>query len=239
MDESVKADYENMISQFTKFSTTDEAPVEPLTATNGVLSKEDLLRVITNLTLKAKDKLFESGKKFIAKRQEFYGNDEEKYREVVMEQLQFQELLIMTCSAEAIQKHGISNEIFENSIRKYGTDSDIKEALENMSIEAIQGAGDVPEDLSEDKLKEMLLYSCDFITGYITEHPQINPMEVMILKSRESDEVMKRFGYDELQISAAMTKYQIETNPNFGEIRTKLNEVTVKLFGFNPMEMQR
>ncbi|CAG9310905.1 unnamed protein product [Blepharisma stoltei] len=239
MDESVKADYDNMISQFTRFSTSDEAPSEPLTLQNGILSKENLLMVVRSLTLKAKDKLFESGRKFIEKRQEFYGTDEEKYRSVVMEQLQFQELLILTCSAETFKKHGIPSEAFDNSVRTYQNDADVKEAIENMSIEAIQGSGDVPEGLTEEKLKEMLFYSCDFINQYLAAHPLTNPMEVMVLKSRESDEVLKRFGFDELQISAAMTKYDIEKNPNFEDIRKKLNEVTTKIFGFNPSEMPR
>ena len=64
-------------------------------------------------------------------------------------------------------------------------------------------------------------------------------MEIMILKSRESDEVMKRFGYNEYDITAAMNKFQMETEPYFEDVRQKLNDVTKDLFGFNPAEIPR
>ena len=58
-------------------------------------------------------------------------------------------------------------------------------------------------------------------------------MDIMILKSRESDEVYKKFNYDEFQVSSAMTKYNIDTDPQFEEIRNKLSILTTQLFKAN------
>jgi hypothetical protein len=74
-------------------------------------------------------------------------------------------------------------------------------------VESLQSTSDVPEDLTSDKLKEVLNSSCQFIENYMTEHPQMHPMEVIMLKMREADEITQQFGYDELAIAAAINKY--------------------------------
>ena len=183
--------------------------------------------------------MFEIGRKFVEKRQQFYGVDEEHYKKVVMEQMEFQEMLIISSTSETIGYFGISNQIFEESVRKHSNEADVKSALESMAVESILGTGSVPSELTMEKLKEVLLYSCEFVQDFVAKHPNMHPMDILILKSREADEVYKRFGYDEFQVSAAMTRFNIETDPYFEEIRNKLNQVTVQLFGFNPAEIHK
>lgn len=60
----------------------------------------------------------------------------------------------------------------------------------------------------------------------MTEHPTMHPMEVVMLKMREADEITKIYGYDEMQISSAISTYQIETAPDFEDLRARLNIVT-------------
>ena len=62
----------------------------------------------------------------------------------------------------------------------------------------------------------------------------MHPMEVIMLKMREADEITKQYGYDELQIATAINNYQIETSPDFAELRNRLNTVTQKLFSSAP-----
>jgi hypothetical protein len=102
----------------------------------------------------------------------------------------------------------------------------VRQALEKLAVENLQGANPPPTALTEDKLKEMLGYSCTFIEEYLNLHPNMHPMEVIILKMREADEIYKVFGFDELEIASAITAYNIETSPAFEEIRQRLNEVT-------------
>lgn len=237
MDEGVQRMYENMYNQFEQLRTTDSTPQEPLTIGEGCLSKADLLKVINSLIEKAKTSLFETGKKFVIKRQEYYGVDEDHYRKVVMEQMEFQEMLILTSTAETTNHFGITHQVFEESVKKFSSDTEVKTALESMAVESILGSGTVPEELTQEKLKEILMHSCDFVQRYVKAHPNMHPMDILVLKSREADEVFKQFNYDEFQVSAAMTKYSIETDPYFEDVRNKLNEVTVQLFGFNPAEL--
>jgi len=237
MDEGVQGMYQDMLNKFKDLSTAEKAS-EPLPLQNGVLSKENLLMVINELVDRAKAKLFESGKKFIEKRQELYGVDEENYKAVVMQQVQFQEMLIVSTSAEVNHYYQLGPGVFDNSINVHSQDPEIRKALENMSIEGIQASGEVPESLTKEKLKEVLEYSCEFITKYMEEHQNMNPMEVLVLKTREADEVMKKYSYDELEISAAMNKFDLENDSYFSEIRDRINQVTQKLFGYNPQSFQ-
>ena len=239
MDEGVQEMYEKMYNQFEQLRTTYQPALEQLNVENGSLSKTDLLKVIDSLIQKAKHSLFEIGRKFVEKRQQFYGVDEEHYKKVVMEQMEFQEMLIISSTSETIGYFGISNQIFEESVRKHSNEADVKSALESMAVESILGTGSVPSELTMEKLKEVLLYSCEFVQDFVAKHPNMHPMDILILKSREADEVYKRFGYDEFQVSAAMTRFNIETDPYFEEIRNKLNQVTVQLFGFNPAEIHK
>ena len=239
MDEGVQQMYEQMYNDFEKLRTSPGAPSEQLSVENGSLSKDNLLKVIESLIEKAKSSLFETGKKFVNKRQEYYGVDEEHYKKVVMEQMEFQEMLIITSTAETISRYGITNQIFEESVKKFNSDPEVKSALESMAVESILGSGAVPSDLTQEKLKEILMHSCDFVQEYVQKHSNMHPMDILILKSREADEVFKKFNYDEFQVSAAMTKYSIETDPYFEDVRNKLNAVTVQLFGFNPAEINK
>ena len=240
MDEGVQEMYEKMYNQFEQMRTSPQVAVEALEIdSKGALTKEDLLKVINSLIDKAKTNLFETGRKFVAKRQEFYGVNEEHYKKVVMEQMEFQEMLIITSTAETITHFGINNQVFEESVKKHSNEAEVRSALESMAVESILGTGAVPDELTQEKLKEILMYSCDFVQGYVIKHPNMHPMDIMVLKSREADEVLKHFNYDEFQVSAAMTRYNIETNPYFEDIRNKLNAVTVQLFGFNPSDINK
>lgn len=238
MDEGVQQMYEQMYNQFENLRTSPQVAGEQLQIENGVLSKENLLKVINTLIEKAKSNLFETGKKFVEKRQEFYGVNEDHYKKVVMEQMEFQEMLIISSTAETITHFGVTNQIFEESVKRLSGDGEVRAALESMAVEAILGTGAVPDELTQEKLKEVLMHSCEFVEEYVTKHPNMHPMDILILKSREADEVFKKFSYDEFQVSAAMTRYSIETDPYFEDIRNKLNAVTVKLFGFNPADAQ-
>lgn len=68
----------------------------------------------------------------------------------------------------------------------------------------------------------------------MTDHPQMHPMEVIMLKMREADEITRQYGYDELQIATAINTFEIETSPEFAELRNRLNTVTQKLFSSAP-----
>lgn len=230
-------------SMMDKFKGIEEAQAqEPMEVSNGALSKQDLLRVIREMSAYAQRQLAENTNRFQTRRQELY-TEEAKYREVVMEQLQFQEMLILTSTMDVCNRFGITPDVFDASCAKHVTDPSVRAALENMAVEALQTQEEVPESLTRERLREVLTYSCRFLSQYIDEHPNLNPIDTVILKMRESDEVMRQFGYTETQISAALMKHNLEKDPYWEDMRETMGRVTSRLFqnqgGFGPGMMQQ
>jgi hypothetical protein len=61
-----------------------------------------------------------------------------------------------------------------------------------MALGTLQGDGRVPDSLTREKLREVLEYTCDFIENYIKNNSTtITPADIILLKIREGDEVMK------------------------------------------------
>lgn len=224
--------YQSMMDKFRQLTTEEAKDQEPLPVQDGVLSKEDLHRVILTMTNHARKLLSDNTGKFQERRQEIYGRNEEKYREVVMEQLQFQEMLVLTSTVDVCTQFGITPDIFDMSCARHVSDPTIRQSLEEMAVESLQSLGDLPPALTQEELKRVLIYSCGFINRYVDEHPDMSPVDVIVLKMRESDEVMKQFGYTEMQISTALNHYNLETSPYWEDVRRLLSDVTQKLFKF-------
>jgi hypothetical protein len=232
MDSSSQAMFQSMMDRFKHLATEEKPKGAQLAVTDGTLSKDDLLRVAAAMKEYAQTQLSENSVKFQQRRQELYEVDEEQYRQVVIEQMQFQEMLILSSTVETCNKFGIAPDVFDASCARWFHETEVRRALEEMAAESLQAQGDIPDSLTKEELKRVLTSSCGFINSYIDEHPNMQPMDVLILKIRESDEVMKRFGYNEAQIAAALTRYNIETDPYWEDVRSLLGEVTQKLFKF-------
>ena len=224
--------YQAMMDKFKQLTTEETKEQEPLHIQDGVLNKEDLHRVIMSMTEHARKLLSDNSGKFQERRQEVYGRDEERYKEIVMEQLQFQEMLVLTSTVDVCTQFGITPDIFDMSCATHVSDPAIHHALEEMAVESLQIQGELPLALTKEELKRVLIYSCGFINRYVEEHPDMSPVDVIVLKMRESDEVMKQFGYTEAQISMALNQYNLETDPYWEDVRRLLGEVTQKLFKF-------
>lgn len=224
--------YQSMMDKFKQLTAEEAKEEEPLPVQDGILSKEDLHRVIESMTEHAKKLLGENSGKFQERRQEVYGRDEDLYREIVMEQLQFQEMLVLTSTVDVCTKFGITPDIFDMSCARHVSDPSIRHSLEEMAVESLQIQDELPPALTKEELKRVLIYSCGFINRYIDEHPDMSPVDVIVLKMRESDEVMKQFGYTEGHISMALNQYNLETDQYWEDVRQLLGEVTQKLFKF-------
>lgn len=79
-----------MVSKFRNMvQTPGEESKEPVSELipmiNGVITKDGLLTIIREMADAARDSVLENSRKFLQKRQEFYLEDEEKYKEVVMQ----------------------------------------------------------------------------------------------------------------------------------------------------------
>ena len=238
MDTAVQSQYSDMVNKFKNMMAAPEesksqeivaAPME-----NGQLTKEGLLMVVKSMAAEAREKVLENSKKFMAKRQEFYKVDEEKYQETIMQQLQFNDMLIMSITSETCKKFQVNPQQFDQAAQMYSAEPEVRAALESLAVESIQSSGDIPETLTKDMLKRVLNSSCDFIEGYMTAKPQMHPMEVIMLKMREADEIHQMYGYDELAIAAAISHYSIDTAPDFAELRERLGSVTQRLFSMGP-----
>lgn len=82
MDTAVQSQYSDMVNKFKSMMATPEESKQEAIAVpmeNGQLTKEGLLVVVKSMANEAREKVLENSKKFMAKRQEFYKVDEEKY----------------------------------------------------------------------------------------------------------------------------------------------------------------
>jgi hypothetical protein len=233
MDTSVQMLYEDMINKFRNMSTQPQSP-QRFELQNGLLKKLDLVTLIHEFKDTARVRLMESSRQFLEKRQQFYKVDDEKWKEVALEQLQFQELLLNTIIKEVCDSYGITQQVFETSRMTHIREPEILEAFQEFMNATIQGTGEVPDALTKNKLKEILDHNCTFIENFINHTPNIGPMDLILLKVREGDEVMREYGFDENQLAAAMIKYDLDNDSEFADIRNKLDGIMARAFGMPP-----
>ena len=233
MDTSVQMLYEDMINKFRNMSTQPQSS-HRFELQNGLLKKLDLVTLIHEFKDTARVRLMESSRQFLEKRQQFYKVDEEKWKEVALEQLQFQELLLNTIIKEVCDSYGITQQVFETSRMTHIREPEILEAFQEFMNATIQGTGEVPDALTKNKLKEILDHNCTFIENFINNTPNIGPMDLILLKVREGDEVMREYGFDENQLAAAMIRYDLDNDSEFADIRNKLDGIMARAFGMPP-----
>lgn len=85
-----------------------QTPAEKFVPENGIVSKEQLLQLVGEMTEQAKTRLVQSNKEFMSRRQEFYGTDDTKWREIAFAQLSSQEKLLFAITGEVCRKHDIN-----------------------------------------------------------------------------------------------------------------------------------
>ena len=204
---------------------------------DGVISETDLLLVIDQMTEAAKAKLVSSNTEFMKRRQEVYEIDEERWKQISFEQLSFQERLLMNITGEICGKFGINPGIFQNSCRAHAQKPAVQRALEEMAEKTLQAGVELPADLTREKLREVMNYICDYLESYLTRNPPSNPADFILIKIREGDEVMKKFGYDENQIATALSAHGIDKEPEWEDIRQRLQSVMTKAMGMDPSMM--
>jgi len=221
--------------QYMKSSSREAVP--KINVSNGIINKEDLIQLINSMTEEAKVRLVGSNREYMAKRQEVYERDEAKWREIAFEQLQFQERLLLTITGEVCQRYGINPGIFQDSCRTHAQDPSVSGALEEMAVKTLQAGVQLPADLTKEKLKEVLQYIGDYLRSYLRDHPIADPSDFILLKIREGDEVMKKFGYDENVISTALQEYKVDSDDFFAQVRDNLNNVMRDALGIDPRMM--
>ena len=214
-----------------------KAPEGRLEVNSGVISETDLLLVIDEMTESAKHKMANSSSQFMRSRQEVYQIDEDRWRQIAFEQLNFQESLLMNITGEVCARRGINPGVFQNSCRAHSQKPSVQRALEEMAEKTLQTTGELPPDLTKERLREVMNYICDYLEEYLAEHPPNSPAEFILIKIREGDEVMKRFGYDENQVATALNTYGVEREPEWEDVRQRLQSVMTKAMGIDPRMM--
>lgn len=120
-------------------------------------------------------------------------------------------------------------EAFEGSCQAHGKDPSIQAELQALGASQLNIKGPVSEALTLEKLVELLGKACDFTEAYLKEHAVIHPMEVVMIKMMEADQIKLECGFDELEVSAAIDQYDLENNPELAEIRDRMKMVTTKM----------
>lgn len=208
-----------------------------LAVANGTISESDLLRVIDEMTEAAKNKLIEINSECMRRRQEVYGVNEEAWKNIAFEQISIQEKLLMTITGEVCNKFGINPGVFQQSCRAHSQKPTVQRALEEMAEKTLQAGAELPADLTKEKLREVMEYICEYLERFLSQNPPTNPADFILIKIREGDEVMKKFGYDENQIATALTTYGIDKEPEWEDIRQKLQGVMTRAMGMDPSMM--
>ena len=210
-----------------------------LQVNNGVISEQDLLDLIDRMTESTKVKLVESNTEFMRRRQEVYEVDEERWKQIAFEQLQFQERLLLNITGDVCTKSGINPGIFQNSCKAHASKPAVGRALEEMAEKTLQAGVTLPESFTKEKLREVMEYICAYLEDYLNRHPATSPVDFILIKIREGDEVFRKFGYDENQIATALSTYGIDKEPEWEDIRSKLQNVMSKAMGIDPAMMMR
>jgi hypothetical protein len=227
MDTSVQSMYDEMFSQFKRLNVAEGA--ETLQLVNGVLVKEDLLRVLGEISAVIKQRNRESLPRFIEKRQEYFEVEEDKYEEMVQQQVQFTEMIALGSVSEVTSRYNITQKEYQASTIAYRSDRAIIEKMQHIAVETSMIHDSLPDELSRDKLLEVLNFSTQYLSRYIDSKSQMTPRDTMLLKFRENDFIMREYGYDEFVITAAMTKYNVDEDSYFEEFRNGLSTVFMKL----------
>jgi hypothetical protein len=210
-----------------------------LQVSQGVISEQDLLTLIDRMTESTKIKLVESNTEFMRRRQEVYEVDEQRWKQIAFEQLQFQERLLLNITGEVCTQFGINPGIFQNSCKAHASKPAIGRALEEMAEKTLQAGVTLPESFTKEKLREVMEYICGYLEDFLTRHPATSPIDFILIKIREGDEVYRKFGYDENQIATALSTYGIDKEPEWEDIRNKLQNVMSKAMGIDPSVMMR
>ena len=227
LDSSSQAMAQSMLEKFKHLIEEKKGRIE---VRGGTISKEDLLRVIIAIKDYAFNQLTLSSVQFQQRRLELYEVNEEQYKKVVLEQIHLQKRLMMVATVNVCKESGIGKDVFEASCEKWYNEAEIQSALEAMASESPPPNAEVPASLTQAVLKQVLVYSCGFINRYIDSHPHMHQIDALLLKIKESDEVMKRFGYNESEMTAALAYYRFETDPYWEDVHRLMNKVSQKLF---------
>lgn len=65
-------------------------------------------------------------------------------------------MLIMSVTTETCQKYNITPQQFDAAAQMYNTDPQVVTALESLAVEQLQGQGEMPAELTKDRLREVL-----------------------------------------------------------------------------------
>eukprot|EP00358_Blepharisma_japonicum_P004149 CAMPEP_0202949604 /NCGR_PEP_ID=MMETSP1395-20130829/16414_1 /ASSEMBLY_ACC=CAM_ASM_000871 /TAXON_ID=5961 /ORGANISM="Blepharisma japonicum, Strain Stock R1072" /LENGTH=104 /DNA_ID=CAMNT_0049652785 /DNA_START=563 /DNA_END=877 /DNA_ORIENTATION=+ len=91
-----------------------------------------------------------------------------------------------------------------------------------MTTKLLQVNVQKPEALTKELFHQIIEYQSQFLENFLQRNPPRFPADVILLHFREGDELMKIFGFDENEISAAMTEFKFDTDEEWEPLRQKL-----------------
>lgn len=215
----------SMDSLFSTLTSTPET-TPAFNVTRGTISCTDLATVLTEINRNSSVQMSQVAKKFQEVRLKLLQVDEQKYKEVSIEQMQFQASLQIKSAQQTLKRYNLDPEVFERSmhVHQAAVQEIVKTALGEMTSN-----DEVPESLTKAKFREVLEFSSQFSTEYLNAHPNITRMDFAILKLREADEVFKEFGFAETEITAAFIKYDFNVSTEWDDIKVKLEMLNQRI----------
>jgi hypothetical protein len=152
---------------------------------------------------------------------QYYKVDSNRYRQILEEFAQSQQKVMTDVFAEVTSERGISQQSFGASLQRNMADPAVQERM--MQLNTVQAdvceGQPVPEDLTRDRLKEVIRFQ----VAEMQKYPITSPITSMLAQVASSDEIFQTFGYDEITTSAAILKYDNDRDPELAELREQWN----------------
>jgi hypothetical protein len=216
----------SMQALFNMMTGSASTPPQGFRITNGALSLPDLKTVLNEVNELSSQQISEISRKLQEDRLAFYNVDDTKYKQVAMEQMQFQAMLQISNVQQTLSKYNVTPEVFEKSMQIH--QNDIGDLM-GAALGELGAGGPVSEALTKEKFREILEYSSQFTLDYLVAHPSISRLDFGILKLREADEVFSRFGFTEMEITAGFKVHDFDSSAEWDDIKQKLGKLQERI----------
>jgi len=120
----------------------------------------------------------------------------------------------------------VTNSDIENAMRKFGNDSQVMNAMGQLR-EGLTASVPVPDSLTLEKIQEILEFQIEKLQE--RKGTAIGKLGLILAQSEVSDSIFEKFGYEDEEILAAISKYGSEI-PRLGEHMRSIQKATQELY---------
>lgn len=131
---------------------------------------------------------------------------------------------------DLLESQNLSSEDLQVAMQKFGTDSEVINAMAQMNqiTTLIANAVGAPEELTPENLEEILEYQIERLQERKTLAR--TKLDIIELQTEVADLMYERFGFEADQIIAAINKYKVEST-RVNDCLRRISTANNELFG--------